>query len=134
MGLDYLKEEISGTLNNISGIIAANPVTSTVVGGSLAAGAVLGTVALIKRKRKKKSKRKASRKKSSTRRGRRRRSSKKRRTHKYARTAGKRKDTSHKRIRMTKNGQPYIILKSGKARFIKRSSARRSRKMKGGRY
>ena len=53
---------------------------------------------------------------------------------KYARTAGKGKDTSTRRIRMTKNGQPYVILRSGKARFIKRSSARRSRKLKGGRY
>jgi hypothetical protein len=49
-------------------------------------------------------------------------------------TAGKRKDTSHKRIRQTKNGQPYIILASGKAKFISRASARRSRKTSGGRY
>ena len=54
--------------------------------------------------------------------------------YKYARTAGKRKDRSTKRIRMTKNGQPYIILKSGKARFISKRSARLSRKRKGGRY
>jgi len=49
-------------------------------------------------------------------------------------TAGKRKDKSHKRIRQTKNGQPYIILASGKAKFISRASARRSRKTSGGRY
>lgn len=60
--------------------------------------------------------------------------SSKRRRNSYARTAGKRKDTSHRRIRQTKNGQPYIILASGKARFIKKSSARNSRKRKGGRY
>ena len=59
---------------------------------------------------------------------------KKRISPKYARTAGKRKDTSTRRIRMTKHGQPYVILKSGKARFIKKSSAKRSRKLKGGRY
>jgi hypothetical protein len=53
---------------------------------------------------------------------------------KYARTAGKAKDRSTRRIRMTKTGQPYIILKSGKARFIKKSSAKLSRKRKGGRY
>lgn len=56
------------------------------------------------------------------------------RSYKYARTAGKRRDTSTKRIRMTKNGQPYVILKSGKARFISKRSARLSRKRKGGRY
>lgn len=50
------------------------------------------------------------------------------------RTAGKGKDRSTRRIRYTKKGQPYIILKSGKARFIKMSSAQRSHKQKGGRY
>jgi Na+/glutamate symporter len=42
--------------------------------------------------------------------------------------------TSHRRIHRTKTGQPYIILASGKARFIKKKSARTSRKRKGGRY
>ena len=47
--------------------------------------------------------------------------------------------TSHrhrgtKQIHYTKHRQPYIILPSGKARFIKKSSAKRSRKLKGGRY
>jgi len=75
----------------------------------------------------------ASKRKSTTRR--KKSSSKKRKkSYKYARTAGKGKDRSTKRIRMTKTGQPYIILKSGKARFIKKSSARASRKRKGGRY
>jgi membrane protein YqaA with SNARE-associated domain len=59
------------------------------------------------------------------------RSNKKRR---YPQTQRKRKDTSHRRIRYTKNNQPYIILKSGKARFIKKSSVRNSRKRRGGRY
>jgi len=49
-------------------------------------------------------------------------------------TAGARKDRSTRRIRHTKNGQPYILLKSGKAKFIKKSSARASRRRKGGRY
>jgi len=49
-------------------------------------------------------------------------------------TAGKGKDRSTKRIRHTKNGQPYIILANGRAKFIKKSSARSSRKRKGGRY
>jgi len=37
-----------------------------------------------------------------------------------------------KRIYKTKNGQPYIKLKSGKARFIKKSTASNMRKRKGG--
>ena len=49
-------------------------------------------------------------------------------------TAGKRRDTSHRRIRQTKTGQPYIILASGKARFISKKSARISRRRRGGRY
>lgn len=49
-------------------------------------------------------------------------------------TAGKRKDTSRRRIRYTKNGQPYVIMASGKARFISMKSAKSSRKRSGGRY
>lgn len=49
-------------------------------------------------------------------------------------TAGKRKDTSRRRIRFTKRGQPYVIAKNGRARFIKMSSVKNSRKRKGGRY
>jgi len=87
---------------------------------------VLGasTVAIV-RSRKKKSKKSRSKKASKGHR---------KRTSRYARTAGKRKDSSTRRIRMTKNGQPYVITASGKAKFIKKSSARLSRKRKGGRY
>lgn len=57
-----------------------------------------------------------------------------RRKQKQPYTAGKRKDTSHRRIRFTKKGQPYIIKRDGRARFIKLSSVKRSRKLKGGKY
>jgi hypothetical protein len=49
-------------------------------------------------------------------------------------TAGKRKDTSHRRIRYTKNNQPYVIMANGRARFISKKSVRISRKRKGGMY
>lgn len=49
-------------------------------------------------------------------------------------TAGKRKDTSHRRIRYTKNNQPYILLRSGKSKFISKRSVSSSRKRKGGKY
>lgn len=49
-------------------------------------------------------------------------------------TAGKRKDTSHRRIRYTRRGQPYIIGSNGRTRFISRKSAKSSYKRKGGRY
>lgn len=100
-----------------------------VAGVAAGAGVVaLGAVAVTRRRRKKKAKKKVRRSPS------RRKTKKKKRGYKYARTAGKGRDRSTRRIRMTKNGQPYVILKSGKARFIKKSSARRSRKLKGGRY
>lgn len=49
-------------------------------------------------------------------------------------TAGRRKDTSHRRIKYTKNNQPYIILPSGKARFISKKTVRISKKRQGGKY
>jgi hypothetical protein len=56
------------------------------------------------------------------------------RKQKQPRTAGKRKDTSTRRIRYTKNNQPYVILANGRARFISKKSAKTSRKRKSGRY
>ena len=106
----------------------------------LGVGALVGAaVSRNSSKRKKRSKHKVSRKRSSTNRRRklkfgskayRKRYLKQRKPH----TAGKRKDTSHRRIRFTKNNQPYIIMGNGRARFIKKSSVKRSRKLKGGRY
>lgn len=123
MGLDVLQ--------NVVGTIKENPLAA--VAGAAVGGVALGVGgsaivgAIVKRKTKRR-KSKSSRKRS--------RSPKRRKTRrtKYARTAGKRKDTSKKRIRMTKNGQPYVILASGKARFISKRSAKLSRKRKGGRY
>ena len=96
-------------------------------GLGLAAVGTVGAIALAKHKSKKKPK--TSRKKAIVR-----YRSSKRRKQRYPRTAGKRKDRSHKRIRYTKNNQPYIILANGRARFISKKSARISRKRKGGRY
>lgn len=93
--------------------------------GGLAAGGLVGYAA----GRSVNSKKKRARAKTSSRKIRRNNSKQKR-----PYTAGKRKDTSTRRIRYTKNNQPYIILKSGKARFISKKSVRLSRKRKGGRY
>ena len=123
MGIDSLQNGV----NNALGVIKANPVASSVVGSGLAVGAVLGAAAIVRKKRKKSSKRKYYRKKSSSRRSR-------RRSRRTPRTAGKGKDRSRKRIRYTKNGQPYVIMASGKARFISKRGAKISRKRKGGRY
>lgn len=119
-----------GISNSFKGLLkqpAATAVGGAVIGAALAGA---GTYAVTSRK---KSTRKASRKTSRKSSGSKRKKSKSR-SGSYARTAGKRRDTSTRRIRMTKNGQPYVILKSGKARFISKKSARASRKRKGGRY
>lgn len=113
-------------LSSIAQGLLNNPL-ATAIGGAVVGAAVTGTAigitAAVKKKR-----RKASSKSSKKTR------SRKKRNYKYARTAGKGKDRSTRRIRMTKNGQPYVITSSGKARFISKRSARLSRKRKGGRY
>lgn len=111
---------VLSTLEKNIGAIAAGA-------GGLAIGSAVGYVAGRRTTRKKK------RKSTSTRKSKRKGTSKRRNT-KYARTAGKQKDRSKRRIRMTKNGQPYVILASGKARFISKRSAKLSRRRKGGRY
>jgi len=111
--------------NGLFKTFATNPVT-TALGGALIGGSIIGAISKrsksSKKKRAKTNKRKVKR------------TSRKRKYRRYARTAGKKRDRSTKRIRMTKNGQPYVILANGRARFIKKSSARNSRKRKGGKY
>jgi len=149
-----LTDDIIGIGQDFQSAVTGKPIVSAVV-GSVAVGAVgVGVVKAVKARKKTKKKTKKSTKKKKTTKKRKTKGRKlkfgskawrkkylkkgkkktKRSGAKYARTAGKGKDTSTRRIRMTKNGQPYVILASGKARFIKRSSARRSRKLKGGRY
>ena len=131
MGLESLQKNIGDATNVITGAIQKNPTLSILGAGGVGVGTGLLVGSIVGKKAKKRSKRTSA---SKSKRRKSKRKSSKRRKVKYARTAGKRKDTSHRRIRMTKTGQPYIILASGKARFISKSSARKSRKLKGGRY
>jgi len=111
---------------NVTGL-ASNPIATGAAGLVLGAGAAAGVAAIASSSKKsKKRKSKSVRKRSSK--------SRRARYQKKPYTAGKRKDTSHRRIRYTKNNQPYIILASGKARFIKKSIVRSARKRKGGKY
>ena len=118
-------------MTNVSNFLRNPAILGAGIGG-LAIGGALGAGAMAAAKRKKSRKgRKRARRVA--------RSPKKRRGNRRSgrrtpRTAGRGKDTSHKRIRYTKNGQPYIIMASGKARFIKKSGAKRSHKQRGGRY
>jgi len=113
-------------------LIRGNPLTSAAVIGVSTAGVTAGISRYVSTKTKKKTTRKKSAKTS------RKKKTTKRKTKKRGRytphTAGKGRDRSTKRIRYTKKGQPYVITRSGKAKFIKKSSAKRSHKLKGGRY
>jgi hypothetical protein len=113
-------------MSNASDFLKSNIGLVTLGSVSALAGGAVGYYAGKRSVKRKKTKRKAS----STHR----KSSYKRRKQKKPHTAGKRRDTSHRRIRYTKNNQPYIILASGKARFISKKNVRNSRKRKGGRY
>lgn len=140
-------DEFKEGLTNVQNLIGENPFasvgTAAVVGAGVGAG-VTGLVMSASKKRKKKtkkSKKKSSKSKKKSRKlkfgspaWRKKYMRKKRKGRRTPRTAGKGKDRSSKRIRYTKRGQPYIIMRNGRARFIKRSSARSSHKLKGGRY
>lgn len=126
-----ITESITGLVNDVKDTInELSPAAKIGIATAATAGAVGITAAVVSKSRKKRIKSKSkSRKRYNTRKSRNRR-----RKIRYARTAGKRKDTSHRRIRQTKNGQPYIILANGRAKFISKKSASLSRKRKGGRY
>jgi len=133
-----VKANVGGGLGTAEEFVRKHPVTSAVTlgGGVLAGGAV---TQIVRKRIKKRAKNKKSYVRTRPKRKkplkRKRKPAKRiRRKQKQPYTAGKRRDTSTRRIRYTKNNQPYVILKSGKARFIKRSSVRRMRKLKGGKY
>lgn len=132
--LDRLQNGLSTGIGDIKTIASENPIgTAVVIGSTIAAGGVIAGLVIAKsKKRNKKSNSKSSRKKhrriKHTRRGwmqdRRRRSKQKwelayQRRKKHKKTIHH-KSKSKKGTHYTKNGQPYIILSSGKAKFIKR--------------
>jgi hypothetical protein len=118
---DEIGDAINTALSESSSIISEHPLATI---GAIAGSAIVGAgivglkISKSKKKSKKKNKKKVKR-------------NSKKRKHKSHRKSKKR---SSKRIRYTKNHQPYIILASGKARFISKRSASSSKKRKGGRY
>lgn len=114
-----------GLLNELGQRLGNDAVAAGVAGAVVGAGVGSAVTSFAKRKKNKSS----SRKRKTA--NRKRRSSRVRRT---PRTAGKGRDRSTRRIRYTKKGQPYVIKSNGRAMFIKKSSAKKSHKMKGGRY
>jgi len=126
------KETIAGGVESTSEFARKQPVTSAVtVGGGLLAG--VAAIQIVRKKRKPSTSTTKTKKKKKTT-SKTKKKSKKKSKQRQPHTAGKGKDTSTRRIRFTKNNQPYVILASGKARFIKKSSVKRMRKRKGGKY
>jgi len=150
ISISSLQDGLSTAIGEVSEFVTEHPIgVAAGTAGVVALGAGLVVAASVKSKRKTKRKSKKKAKRVSKRKGRklkfgskafrkkycgrtraRRKSKKQRKPY----TAYCRRDTSHRRIRYTKNNQPYVILASGKARFISKKSVRQSRRRKGGRY
>lgn len=131
MGAELLLKENVGLVTNVDRIVSdatdfirGNPLVAIAAIGAGATGLIAGAKAIRKRRKKKSKTRK---KKAPTRR---RKASKKRKTKRT--TNRTKRSRSSKRIRKTKNGQPYIILPNGRAKFISKKSARIRKKRKGG--
>jgi len=121
-----------GLGSTVTDFVRNNPVVSGAVVTLGGAAIVTGIVTKVRKKpKRKKAKRKTTTRRRKTKKTKKRGCSLRRRT---PRTAGKGKDRSTKRIRYTSKGQPYVLMRSGKAKFIKKCSAKRSHKRKGGRY
>ena len=152
--MDGLLDGLSGIASSVSTFVSEKPITTAVVGAGIVGAGAIGIRKIVKKRKKAKKtiKKKAKGRKLKfgspawrkkyIKKGKKKLTPLMKRRKKIIARPGRQtpytarggKDRSTRRIRMTKHGQPYIILKSGKARFIKKSSAKRSRKTKGGRY
>lgn len=111
---------------DVTNFIRGNPLVSAGVGiGTPLAVVGIGSgISRFRSRATKKRKAKTPKRKAKTKR----RTTRTKKKRKY----GLRKAVRSKKIRTTKNGQPYIILADGRARFIKKSSSRSAKKRKGG--
>lgn len=139
IGAKKVGTSIVQDVGTASEFVRKNPITSGVsVAGGVLAGATIVQIVRKRRKaavKKKTAKRKPSRKPTQRRKTKSRTMGRGKGSLHRTRVGGKATRHKHrgtKKIHITKKGQPYIILASGKARFIKKSSASRMRKLKGG--
>lgn len=107
-----------------------NPAFGASIGGAVVGAGAVAIAGAVRRRRKKA----PVKRKTTTRRKTRTTSKTKRKTSTSfkKRRATAFRTASSKKIFLTKNGQPYIKLASGKARFISKKSASLRRKRKGG--
>ena len=124
LGARALESSVIQGVGSATEFIRKNPVTS----GVTVAGGVLAGDTIVQIARKRKAKRKTAKRKAP------RKTTQRRKKKSRVKVKGKKwyGKTRSKKIFKTKKGQPYVILKSGKARFIKKSRARDMRKRKGG--
>jgi len=132
--IQVVQEKLRGGLN----VLKDNPLqTGVVLATGLGVGSTIGAQSVIKAIG---NKRKSKRSKAARGRKRSKRVSHKRGRIKHRVSAKgklKRHKVGHrgtKQIHYTKNGQPYKLLASGKARFISKRGAKMSKRRKGGKY
>lgn len=141
MEINSVIEQGKDALAKVAGIVQDNPISTAALAGGVgvAAGVTAGVLgsAVVRKVKRKKSKSRRGRKRDhryiSKQKHERRRIRKRpgkiykrkglwlSRTKKYR---ARRKMTRRKGVHYTKNGQPYVLLRSGKARFIKRKGGR----------
>jgi hypothetical protein len=137
--IDDVKTEIGEALTNAGNLVANNPITTAVGAGAVGAAAgVITTAALLStgttssnKKRKSKTKRGRSRDRKFKSKQKHEQRYKRKKKYKVYKRKGyinpkkskhKKASSRRKGVHYTKKGQPYILLRSGKARFIKKRS------------
>ncbi len=127
--ISRLRESAISAFGEASQFVRNNPVLSGLIGSGIIA-TVGGVGAGIVRRRKKR-KAKAPSRRRTTKRTRVTRRKGKKRSRSQTRIV-RRASARGARIRHTKHGQPYIIMKDGRARFIRKKTSRLAKKRKGG--
>ncbi len=117
----------------IQDVLTNHPAVGGLVGGVVIGAGASGIVNLIRKRRAKPKKTKTTKRRTGSKRRTTTRKSPSKRTSAFKKRRAKAfRGASPKKIFHTKKGQPYIKLKSGRARFIKKSSASSRKKRKGG--
>lgn len=127
-GIDGLQTTITGIGEDIIMFISEKPITSALIGTSVLGATTLGIVGIRKRRKKKKTTRGRSRdrkyiskqKHETAYQKRRKKAGKKTYGKKYKTKTTKKTKKRVGKVYYTKKGQPYKIMSSGKARFIKK--------------
>jgi len=120
--LDTLQDGITGISNKIEGILgdgSSAALGGAVVGSALTGAAIVGVNA-VKKSRSKRGGKRIKHTPRGWKQDRSRRSKQKWEVAYRKRKAKKSRSHKRKGVHYTKNGQPYVIMASGKARFIKK--------------